>query len=106
MANRKVIEDLIRAKEIDIISNFPSLRKHQIQGDFKFVLIDRIHTHDFDLKFIDMLIMKAHELINNIGIPESKAFGLDTSVVIDEKVPLHHKPSAPLKLTRVKIIDN
>ncbi|HPO61537.1 MAG TPA: KUP/HAK/KT family potassium transporter [Candidatus Kapabacteria bacterium] len=103
---RKVIEDLIRAKEIDIISNFPSLRKHQIQGDFKFVLIDRIHTHDFDLKFIDMLIMKAHELINNIGIPESKAFGLDTSVVIDEKVPLHHKPSAPLKLTRVKIIDN
>ena len=99
---RKVIEDMIRAKEIDIVSNFPSLRKHQIQGDFKFVLIDRIQTYDFDLKFIDKLILRLHELINIINIPESKAFGLDTSVVIDEKVPLHHKQSAPVKLTRVK----
>lgn len=99
---RIVIEDLIKSDEIDILSNFISLKNHRIQGDFKFVLIDRIHTYDFDLNFFDKLVMNLHELINNVSISESKAFGLDTSVVIDEKVPLHHKPSAPFKLIRIK----
>ena len=98
---RKVIEDLIKSKEVDIISNFPSLRNHQIQGDFKFILIDRIHTHDFDLKFFDSLIMNLHELINKISISDSNAFGLDTSVVIDEKVPLHYKTFKPVNLQRI-----
>jgi KUP system potassium uptake protein len=100
---RRVIEDLINSKEIDNVSNFPSLRKHNIQGDFKFVLIDRIHTHDFDLNFADRLIMNIHELVNKISIPESKAFGLDTSVVIDEKVPLHYKNIAkPINMYRIR----
>lgn len=99
---RKVIEDLIKSNEIDIVSNFTSLKSHRIQGDFKFVLIDRIHTYDFDLNFFDKLVMNLHELINTVSIPESKAFGLDTSVVIDEKVPLHHKSSTTFKLKRIK----
>jgi KUP system potassium uptake protein len=99
---RKVIEDLINSKEVDIVSHFPSLKKHHIPGDFKFVLIDRIHTFDIDLKFSDRFIMSLHEVINKIGISESNAFGLDTSVVIDEKVPLHNKRVAPVKLYRIK----
>lgn len=99
---RKVIEDLIKSKELSIVSSFPSLKKHNIMGDFKFVLIDRIHTHDFDLHFFDRLIMIMHEQINRISISESKAFGLDTSVVIDEKVPLHNKVRAEVKLNRVR----
>ena len=49
------------------------------------------NLHDFDLKFTDNIIMKLHEFINKVSITDSSAFGLDTSVVIDEKVPLHHK---------------
>lgn len=99
---RKVIDDLIHSKEVDIISSFPSLRKHKITGDFKFVLIDRIHTQDLDLKLLDRLIMTLYELINKISIPESRSFGLDTSVVIDEKVPLRNKPGSRVVLHRVK----
>lgn len=99
---RKVVEDLINSKELDIVSSFPSLRKHKIQGDFKFVLIDRIHTRDLDLKFIDGLVMTLYELINKISIPESRSFGLDTSVVIDEKVPLRNKTNSRVYLHRIK----
>lgn len=98
---RKVVEDMIQSKEVDIISNFPSLRSHHIIGDFKFVIIDRIHTYDFDLRFLDKIIMKLHELINKMSITESIAFGLDTSVVIDEKVPLHHKNATPVNIHRI-----
>jgi len=103
---RKVIEDLIKNNEIDITSQFPSLRKYQIQGDFKFVLIDRIHTHDFDLKFFNKLIMSLHEIISKLGIPESKAFGLDTSVVIDEKVPIIYKQNFDINLKRIQMNNN
>ena len=100
---RKVIGDLINSNEIDITSNYPSLRKYKMQGDFKFVLIDRVHTHDFDLKFSNRLIMILHELFNKISISEMKSFGLDTSVVIDEKVPMHYKNIAiPSGLHRIK----
>jgi len=99
---RKVIEDLINSKEVDIVSNFPSLRKRGIVGDFKFVLIDRIHTQEFELNIIDRLIMNLHEIINKISISESKSFGLDTSVVIDEKVPLHYRTHPRVKLDRIK----
>jgi KUP system potassium uptake protein len=102
---RKVIGDLINSKEVDIVSNFPSLRKHNIHGDFKFVLIDRIHTQDVDLDFTDKLIMNLYEFINRISISESKAFGLDTSVVIDEKVPLYINTDSQLKLFRVRKMD-
>ncbi len=103
---RKVIEEMILTKEIDITSSFPSLRSHHIQGDFKFVLIDRIHNYDFDLKISDRLIMKLQELINKISITDSSAFGLDTSVVIDEKVPLHHKNVIQVDLHRIMPNEN
>jgi len=98
---RKVVDDLIHSKEVDIVSNFPSLRKHKVQGDFKFVLIDRIHTQDLELKFMDRLIMNLFDFINRISITESKSFGLDTSVVIVEKVPLHNRTSLKVNLTRI-----
>jgi KUP system potassium uptake protein len=97
---RKVIEDLQSNGEVEIVSSFPSLRNHNIKGDFKFVIIDRIHTYDFELKFFDKLVMNLHEIINKMSISESYAFGLDTSVVIDEKVPLHHKTITVPNLTR------
>jgi hypothetical protein len=45
--------------------------------------------------------MKFHEVINKISITDSSAFGLDTSVVIDEKVPLHHKNVIQVDLHRI-----
>jgi len=99
---RKVVDDLINSQEVNMISNFPSLKKHHILGDFKFVLIDRIHTHDLELKFMDQMIINLYDLINRISIPESKSFGLDTSVVIVEKVPLHNRTSSKVDLIRKK----
>jgi hypothetical protein len=45
--------------------------------------------------------MNIHELVNKISISESKAFGLDTSVVIDEKVPLMVHRKSETNLQRV-----
>jgi len=85
---RQVIEDLVKHDEIDMISNYESLRKHNILGDFKFVVIERIQNYDFDFQPFDQFIMDVYKFIKKIGISDQKAFGLDTSNVIVEKVPL------------------
>ncbi len=85
---RQVIEDLVASQQLDLVSNYVSLRKHNIIGDFRFVVIERIQNYDFDFQPIDQFFMDIYKFIKKIGISDQKAFGLDTSNVIVEKVPL------------------
>jgi KUP system potassium uptake protein len=85
---REVIEDLQESGEFDITSNYESLKKHKIPGDFRFVLIDRIQNYDFDFKTFEQFIMNIYGILKRIGISDVKAFGLDSSSVLVEKVPL------------------
>lgn len=86
---RSVVEEMSRNKEIDIISRYNSLRQYGITADFRFVLIDRIQNYDFDFSGRDQMIMNLYTLLKEFGISEVKAFGLDTSNVTVEKVPLY-----------------
>lgn len=84
---RQILEDLVQTEKIDIMSGYPSLRKHGVTGDFRFVVIHRIfHEASFNMR--DNFIMEMYEIIRHIGIGDVKAYGLDTSNVTVEKVPL------------------
>jgi len=85
---RQVIEEMVNNREIDIMSRYQSLRKHNVHSDFKFVLIDRIQNYDFDFSPFEQLIMNIYRLIRKIGIGEVRSYGLDTSSIIVEQVPL------------------
>lgn len=97
---KQIISDLVRNQEIDIVSRYESLRKHHIPGDFKFVIIDRIQNYDFDFKTFEQFIMDVYAVLKNIGVPDVKAYGLDTSSVIVETVPLQLEEDTPSKLKR------
>lgn len=97
---KQVIQDLVRNQEIDIVSRYESLRKHHIPGDFKFVIIDRIQNYDFDFKAFEQMIMDIYVVLKNIGVPDVKAYGLDTSNVFVETVPLQLEEDTPSKLKR------
>jgi KUP system potassium uptake protein len=85
---RKVVEELARNKEVDIMSRYDSLRKHKVVGDFRFVVIERILNYDYSLKLYDRVMMGGYALLKQMSLSEEKAFGLDTSSVTLEKVPL------------------
>jgi KUP system potassium uptake protein len=85
---RQVIENLIVKKEIDITSHYESLRKHKVAGDFKFVLIERIQNYDYDFPTTDQFIMNFYNVLKRMGISDVRAFGLDSSNTVVEKVPL------------------
>ena len=84
----EVLEDMVKSGEIKLESGFSSMKKRGLSGDFKFVLIDRIMLNDFKLSSIESFIISLYSLVKRISIPEERAFNLDNTSIIVEKVPI------------------
>lgn len=98
---KQVVDDLVRDKEIDHISKYTSLRKHHIMGDFMFVIIERIQNYDFDFPPFEQMIMDIYSILKRISLSDIRSYGLDTSNVFVEKVPLQMDTIHRKKLNRV-----
>lgn len=98
---RKVVEDLVSNKEVDITSRYESLNKNNIIGDFKFVVIEKYLSYDNELPFFQKLILNFYFLLKNLSLSESKAFGLDTSSVKVEKFPMIFRVPKDINLKRI-----
>jgi KUP system potassium uptake protein len=85
---RKVVEDLVKNKEVDITSRYESLNKNNVIGDFKFVVLEKFLSYDNDLPAIEKLILNIYFIMKRFSMSEAKAFGLDSSSVKIEKFPM------------------
>lgn len=99
---RKVVEDLVRNKEVDITSRYASLSKQHVTGDFRFVVLEKYLSVENDFPTQEKLVMQAYFYIKQFISGEAQYFGLDTSSVKMEKVPLVISPVREVALTRVK----
>ena len=98
---RRVLEDMGAKGEIDITSRYATLQKHKIPGDFRFVVLDKILSYDNQLSFFERFVLKGYFFFNKLAITDQQAFGLDTSDVVVENVPLTIQPYRELDLMRV-----
>ena len=94
MLFRRVLEEMSAKGEIDITSRYDSLAHHHIPGDFRFVVLEKVLSYDNDLSWQERFIMNGYFFINRVAISDQALFGLDTSDVAIEKVPLTIKPAA------------
>lgn len=85
---RQAIEDLVASGEIDLTSSYTSLRRHGITGDFSFIIIHRLFSQSSQCDASDKRLMNLHSLLRHMEMDASEAFGLDTSNVTIENVPL------------------
>lgn len=99
---RKVVEDMVKNKEVDITSRYTSLHKNNIIGDFRFIVIEKFLSYENELPIHEKMILDIHSLLKHLSLSEEKAFGLDTSSVTVESVPLIiAPPKGELNLKRV-----
>ncbi len=98
---RKVVEDLVENREVNITSRYDSLHRSNIVGDFTFIVMEKYLSHDNELPFFERLIMRLHFAIKEISLSEEKGFGLDPSYVVVEKFPLIVSPAPKLRLKRI-----
>jgi KUP system potassium uptake protein len=98
---RKVVEDLVVNKEVNITSRYESLERSNIIGDFSFLVLEKYLSQDNDLPIWEKFIMKIHFWLKAISLSEERGFGLDTSNVVVEKFPLVVSPVTNIKLKRI-----
>jgi KUP system potassium uptake protein len=99
---RKVVEDLVKNKEVNVASRYESLERNNIAGDFQFIVMEKYLSHDNELPILERMIMKFHFWLRSISLSEERGFGLDPSYVMVEKFPLIVSPMAPIRLKRIE----
>ncbi len=99
---RKVVEDLVANKEVNIISRYESIASSSTVGDFQFMVMEKYLSQDNELPFIERVIMKFYFWLKDHSLSEEKGFGLDLANVTVEKFPLIVAPVTNLKLKRVE----
>jgi KUP system potassium uptake protein len=98
---KKVVENMVANKEVDIVSRYESLSRQNVVGDFRFVVIEKFLSYENDLPFIDKITMDTYFWMKKISLSEGREFGLDTSSVTTEKFPLIIKPHSDFVIKRV-----
>jgi KUP system potassium uptake protein len=98
---RKVVEDLVKNKEVNAASRYESLERNTLVGDFQFIVMEKYLSQDNDLPIWERIMMKLHFWLKEISLSEERGFGLDAGNVTVEKYPLIVSPVTNLKLKRI-----
>jgi len=98
---RKVVEEMVNNKEVNITSRYESLQRNNVVGDFQFIVLEKFLSQDNELPFFEKIIMKLYFWVKKISLSEERGFGLEQSNVTVEKFPLIVAPVSKLKLKRI-----
>jgi KUP system potassium uptake protein len=98
---RKVVQDMVKNFEVDITSRYESLGRKNLIGDFRFVVMEKFLSYENELPFYEKIVLDIYFFLKRISLSEERAFGLDTSSVTIEKVPLIVNPVGEINLRRV-----
>ncbi len=98
---KEIIDDLVKSGEISMVSQYDSLKSHNIPADCLYVNLDRILISDYQLPLQQSFIMAIHNFIRKVSINDVKALGLDSSNVIEEKVPIVIEQQLKKRIVRV-----
>ena len=88
---RYVVDDLVKSGRVDILSHYPSLKKHDITADFKFIMINSRVSVDEVFSPMEQFTIKAYRVIKNLSLSPVEQFGLESTNVEEERVPIHIK---------------
>ena len=98
---RKVVEDLVKNREVNVTSRYESQEKNNVVGDFQFIVLEKYLSYDNELPFVERLIMNFHFWLKERSLSEERGFGLDPGNTIVEKFPLMVSTAANIRMKRV-----
>ena len=98
---KKVVEDLVANREVNIMSRYESQQRNNMVGDFQFIVMEKFLSQDNELPVFEHLVMRLYFWLKELSVSEERSFGLEQSNVIVEKFPLVVAPVSKLKLKRV-----
>jgi KUP system potassium uptake protein len=97
----KIVEDLVESGEIDPLSHYPSLRKHKMQADYKFIVINSKVSIDNNLTPYEQLTLKVYNAMKSISLPTDEDFGLEKTNCRVENVPIRISEMSDIDIERI-----
>lgn len=98
---RKVVENMVKNNEINIKSKYPSLAKNNLVADFRFVIFKKYFSYDNEFPSIQKIFLDGYKILKKFSLSEEMEFGLDTSSVVIENIPLILSPVEGINLVRI-----
>ncbi len=98
---RQVVSEMMSHKELDLQDMYATLHPQSTAGDCRFIVMEKFLSYENTLDFYTKFILNVYFFIKKFSLSEEKAFGLDSSIVTVEKVPMI--VSSPVKLAFTRI---
>jgi len=99
---RQVINDMMQKGELKFTEKYHFMKESNGIGDFQFIYLEEVLSYESKEKFMEKFILSAQIEIKKWTASPEKWFGLDTSVVRAEKVPLIIRPITGITLRRLE----
>lgn len=100
---KRILQDLVNRQELNLHRRPDGSTKYNPEPDFKFVVLERFMSFDNEVSFRENLLLQMYLRLRKLSLKDVKAFGLDESDVMVEKVPLILKPLSRLELQRIPV---
>jgi KUP system potassium uptake protein len=99
---KEVIEDMVESGEIKLSSSYDSMKKHEVEGDFKFILIDRIMSRDYTLSNWENFVLSLNSLVRKLSLTDIRTMNLDSTNTIIEQVPITIDQPVAYRISRIE----
>jgi KUP system potassium uptake protein len=103
MMFRKVVEEMVKNKEVNIVSRYDSLSRNNVMGDFRFIVLEKFLSRDNELPLWERMMMRGYFILKRFSLSEERGFGLDSSDVTVEKYPIIVSTPTEYKLKRIMV---
>lgn len=97
---KKIVQDLVRQKELNLHIQADGSTKYNPEPDFKFVVIEKFLSVENEFALKEGLLLSSYFFLKRIGQSDEKAFGLEKSDVITEQIPLIYQGITNIELSR------
>ncbi len=102
MMFKKVVEEMVQNKEVNVVSRYESLSRNNVMGDFRFIVMEKFLSRDNELNLLEKIVMRAYFLLKKVSLSEERGFGLDSSDVTLEKYPIIVSNISSINLRRIE----
>ncbi len=97
---KKIVADMQANGEVDETSHYPSLKKHGIPADFKFILLNSRVSTDDELSPFNQWVVRVYRVIKKLSLSTTEDFGLEVGNVEVETVPINIAPLKDFQMKR------
>ncbi len=97
---KKIVQDLIKNKELNLHNRPDGSTKYNNEPDFKFMVIEKFLSAENEFTLREGILLNSYFWLKQHSLSDQSAFGLDKSDVVVEQVPLVYQPVHNIELVR------